>query len=539
MKKYLALSIAALALLAVSCEKNAAPETSGMIEKTFTVCAPEGTRTALSGTASVVWSAGDEINIIAKTSGNQYPFSIKEGAGSATAKFTGSIAEADKDETVFYALYPNVPVRIEETDKNNNRWALDQGQLVIDQPVTEQTAIKASFPTAAAFMTAVADADGNLAFRHGAAYFKIQIPEDDVTSIHFEVSGSARLGGRPVYSMSDGSTFQVNGAKNFMDFTCEGGFEKDAVYYLPVLTKNSTCGTLTLKFTKSSGAAASITTTKFNDVKLASGSIYDLGCPPVDFTPKVIAQDIIISSDAITVGIGEIPFTIVNPVSGYIIGSRRNAEAEWLRLHSSDYKDKATSGLIYYGVTENTGTEARTATITIKYYNASNSDDVIATTVMTITQKAPGAAAESHEHVFYYNSDGEAVNLTDGTAGNYFTATAKADLSSSYSKNFNPWTIGKYTSNKGVKMNSSGSITFTTSASLNSTVQFWFIRKNSGDTSAKMQLIPSGGTATVFDSPYDSLGDSGELSLDKGTAYTIKQSSKEQAVLLVIVKETE
>ena len=88
-------------------------------------------------------------------------------------------------------------------------------------------------------------------------------------------------------------------------------------------------------------------------------------------------------------------------------------------------------------------------------------------------------------------------------------------------------------------MNSSGSVTFTTSSTMNSTVEFWFIRRKSGDTTARIQIVPDGGTPQVFDTPYDTLGDSGELSLEKGTAYTIKQDNKEQALLLVIVKETE
>jgi hypothetical protein len=153
----------------------------------------------------------------------------------------------------------------------------------------------------------------------------------------------------------------------------------------------------------------------------------------------------------------------------------------------------------------------------------------------------PGGEQEggNHVHVFYYDSSNSAVNLTDGKPGNYFTATAKTDLSSDYNQAFNPWSIGGYTSSKGVKMNSTGAVTFTTSATLNSSVRFYFIRRKSGDTSARIQIFAEGGEPTVFDTPYDSLGDSGELQLTKGAKYTIKQDNKEQALLLVIVNETE
>ncbi|MBO7604317.1 MAG: polysaccharide lyase family 1 protein [Bacteroidales bacterium] len=143
----------------------------------------------------------------------------------------------------------------------------------------------------------------------------------------------------------------------------------------------------------------------------------------------------------------------------------------------------------------------------------------------------------AHTHVFYYDSSSKAVNLTDGTAGSYFTATAKTDLGGDYG--ISDWSIAGYSSTKGVKMNSTGAVTFTTSSALNSTVEFWFIRRKSGDTSARIQLVPASGEAVVLSSPYDQPGDSGELNLEKGTSYTIKQDNKEQALLLVIVKETE
>ena len=144
-----------------------------------------------------------------------------------------------------------------------------------------------------------------------------------------------------------------------------------------------------------------------------------------------------------------------------------------------------------------------------------------------------------HTHVFYYDSSSVAQNLTDGVQGSYFTASAKTDLNKDYSQNFNPWTIGSYSSTKGLKLNSSGSLTFTTSATFSSTVQFWFIRRSSSADTAKIQIIPDGGTAQEFPTPYDTVGDSGELALEKGKGYTIKQKSAEQALLLVIVKETE
>lgn len=140
----------------------------------------------------------------------------------------------------------------------------------------------------------------------------------------------------------------------------------------------------------------------------------------------------------------------------------------------------------------------------------------------------------NHVHVVYYNTSSEKTVLTDGVASNYFDATAKTDLTSYAVKE---WTLEGYSSNRGIKMNSSGYVKFTTSATLNSTVRFYAIQKTAG--SAKLQLVPTGGEAQEFASGYDTIGDSGVIALEKGTEYTIKQVSSEQALLLVVVRETE
>ena len=154
----------------------------------------------------------------------------------------------------------------------------------------------------------------------------------------------------------------------------------------------------------------------------------------------------------------------------------------------------------------------------------------------------PEVPAGAHTYVIYMNDSANVVTTMDGTAGStYFThSTAAADFRSPASDKYNgPFTIDGTTYQRGFKMDSGGYVTFTTSATLNSTVQFYFARRKEADTSAQMQLIPTGGTATVFDTPFDAYADSGVIALEKGTEYTIKQKSKEQAVILVIVKETE
>jgi pectate lyase len=154
----------------------------------------------------------------------------------------------------------------------------------------------------------------------------------------------------------------------------------------------------------------------------------------------------------------------------------------------------------------------------------------------------PEVPAGAHTYVIYMNDSASVVSTMDGTSGStYFThSTAAADFRNPASDKYNgPFTIDGTTYQRGFKMDSGGYITFTTSGTLNSAVRFYFARRKEADTAAQMQLIPAGGTATVFDTPFDAYADSGVIALEKGTEYTIKQKTKEQAVILVIVTESE
>ena len=133
-------------------------------------------------------------------------------------------------------------------------------------------------------------------------------------------------------------------------------------------------------------------------------------------------------------------------------------------------------------------------------------------------------------HLLYVGADKKIVDDT------YFTHSESiADFSKDYSGSF---TIDGTTYAYGLKMDSKGSVIFTTSSTLNTSVQFYFARRKA-DGTAKMQIIPDGGTAQEFDTPHETYADSGVLTLEKGTTYTIKQKSGEQALILVKVTETE
>ena len=384
MKKIFAFTVAALSLLAVSCNKEVAPEATRMVSKTFTVSAPEQTKTELSGTKSVLWSDGDQISVIAKTSQKSYTFDLVSGAGSANAKFEGQIDEADADETEFYAVYPASAV-IDPADKNH---PLSSGDLTVKTKLaTDVPAILDGFSPEHALMTAVSDADGNFAFRHGMAYLKIKVALADVKTLKFSVTGAPR-GGRPSYAVSDGTTTDVQGAQRVITLKPEGTFTQDGTYYLPVMTKQSNLGILTLEFTKADGDVASIKTSSLEKVKLQSGLIYDLGSPSVSFDPEIVADNT--SIDAVAT-FGSIAYEIVNAKSGGALTAALKESCDWLTV------GEVVDDAVNLTLVENTA-EARSTIVVLTYTWSGGSVEK----EVTVTQK--GASGVSENYVWDFSS---------------------------------------------------------------------------------------------------------------------------------------
>ena len=223
MKKIFAFTIAALSLLGVSCNKEVAPEVSqapATIAKTFTVNAPESTKTELNGPKSVVWSKGDAITVIAKTTQNQYTFTIKNGEeGKASAVFQGTIGEADKDETEFYAFYPATT----ELALNDTNYPLSGGNITVkSSPDKIVKAVKDGYDASRAYMTAIsADANDSFTFRHGMAYLKIKLSYPGLKSVRFSNDGSGKFVGRPSFNVQDGTTTALQGTKSSVELVAD------------------------------------------------------------------------------------------------------------------------------------------------------------------------------------------------------------------------------------------------------------------------------------------------------------------------------
>ena len=154
----------------------------------------------------------------------------------------------------------------------------------------------------------------------------------------------------------------------------------------------------------------------------------------------------------------------------------------------------------------------------------------------------PGGNTGAHTYVLYMNDSASPVSTVDGQSGStYFTyTTSAADFRTAGDEKYHgPFEIDGATYSRGFKFDSKGSISFTTSSTLNTTVRFYFARRKVAESDAKIRLVPTGGTEQVWDTPYDNYGDSGVVTLERGTGYTLQQKASEQAVILVIVTETE
>lgn len=386
MKKIIIIACAFLMSLVACTKEDVSVDSNGRIHKVFTANTVE-TKTSLGDDGvTVKWAEGDEINVIARTTGNQYTFTIKDGdAGKTSAEFEGTIDVADAKETVFYAVYPNVNVTITKGTTVDEDVIVFAGSSVTghrkyfnskDDPIL---AVKDGFDSAFAPLTAV-NSGSNLTFRHGAAFFKLKMGTTGVRTVALMSAGSARFNGRPNYNAKDGTTKNVEGASNYiLAQPSSGNFEENGVYYIPVLTKQSAVSTLTIEYTLADGITrAYASTTSLNSVKLASGVVYDLKTPPVVFEPSITAADFSIDQDATG---GNIAFEIEHPAADGVISIVETAG----KTNPADFVLNSTpkTGYFEFSCDENGETDPRKFYVTLVYtYNGGASQvtkDVVIT----------------------------------------------------------------------------------------------------------------------------------------------------------------
>ena len=189
MKKYVWAALAAIAVLS-GCAKEVLSEPSTSSETsetgylvTFTaerIAEDATTRAVISPEDSKIinWSEGDEISVF-DAAGHNCRFTLKEGAGTPTAVFEGTVTEVAESYT---ALYPYQSKAELEAGNNGSL----HFNIIENVPVkTEQKAVEGSFDPEAAIMTARSESGSSrLQFRNLMGFIKLT-PKSDCGKITF------------------------------------------------------------------------------------------------------------------------------------------------------------------------------------------------------------------------------------------------------------------------------------------------------------------------------------------------------------------
>ena len=268
------------------------------------------------------------------------------------------------------------------------------------------------------------------------------------------------------------------------------------------------------------------------NVTLAAGKVYNLGTPPVSFAPAITSSDISIEAEGES---GIINFSVNNLVDGgtvnYTVSDSNLDNTNWGTI---SFDSSTGEGSIPFTCSANTDTSnPKTATVTIIYtYNSSET----ATKSVTITQKKAVTVGSSS---YYYYNTGSATNTS-----NKFTASTGTISFDGTDSNcgVSSFSINGVSCTKGIKLDSSGYLEFTTSANVNATLTFYYVaRKKADNDNAKIQITPTepAGEASIFDS-FNTFGtiNSQTLTLEASTKYRIARNSKELALVYVELIET-
>lgn len=334
----------------------------------------------------MLWSATDKIDVYGVTGSTtaKAVFEITSISGDRKSA-TFSIKEGETLGTFdeYYAIYPS-GVALKQSslsgslEINSALSALENGQAIVEN----------GYDPSLAIMTASVSA-GTLAFRHGACYFGIQIPDDNITQIKIDVANTA-FQKRPVYNSSTGAiTANNSGSKVIKSLT--GSFVKGSYYYLCAIPKkdnDTKMGNLTVTYTHN-GVEKSVTTTAttISNAYPQIGNVYDLGCPPLPVPIINATAPSKLNDDATD---GSFTYTVSNP-DGVSSVSAAIKSGDWISNVA------ASAGTVTFDCTANTG-EERTAVITLSYTGAADVD-------VTIRQKAAGSGSDE-DYVWTFSSEG-------------------------------------------------------------------------------------------------------------------------------------
>jgi len=532
MKKLAYIVLAFFAVSFFSCNKvedlnNANTGDNGIT--TFAASMPESplTKTTMSR-PSILWAAGDKIRVCGYTEGQdveQAIFTIKSGQGTKSAVFEIEEGQTMGTHTQYFAFYPS-SIAIKAASLPTS-FEVSSGLTV-----NAQAAVEGGFDPSLGIMTATADANGNLSFRHGVAYLGVQIPDDNITALKITFGKNAAQK-RPVYSTTDGSITTNNSGT--AELKAEGTFVKGSYYYLCAIPNTANKMTsVTITYTHN-GVEKSRTSTSMADDKLEIGKLYDFGSPSIPVLPPVINASNV-NIEATDEG-GTITYSVDNAVTGGVL----TAAIQDAGTISNLALGTPSSGSLTFTCDANTEATAKTATVRLTYTYNSPAETVTKDVVIKQAPSGGSLAPEEHTYIFCLNSSGGDAQTADGAPGAYFTVSGSSTLlcATSGSKPYfgvESYTIAGNVINYAKKIDSSNNVSFTTRTGFTSTVRFYSASRNT-NTTATMKFNGTNYSLTWTDNKAD-LIDSGIINLSENTTYTFSKSG-EVGLFYVIVEEVE
>lgn len=220
-----------IASIVCSCHREVlAPEPEGMFYATFDE--EIQTKTALEGN-SIIWTAGDQINVI--TSSDNEQFSLVSGAGTQTAGFSGNKVSGNE----YYALYPY--------DENAY---LQDGRIITTFP-SNQVA-KANGIGNGMNMSIAKSSSSSLQFKNVGGLVKFQITTENVAEVVIAGNNNEVLAGTVSIDWNGGIPSFIMGAEQYKQISVKPSTPNTAfapgVYYAIVLPCNFSNGiTVTFK----------------------------------------------------------------------------------------------------------------------------------------------------------------------------------------------------------------------------------------------------------------------------------------------------
>lgn len=293
--KYSKITLALAAFAATACAIEVLPETPAenqpevqLYPMTFTAGADEGsdpeTKVTLDGT-SVLWAADDQIKVFDGTATPLDPFTVKSGAGTTSASFSGSVANPSANK--YYALYPyqeaatftSGDIKIGNTDYKS--------YLTVDLP-EEQQAVDGSVDPKAFLALAVSDGNGDFSFKNLNSLVKFRLSESDITKLEsISISSNsleAIAGNMKVAFNANGVPVQTYVSGKMDSYITlkapTEGFKANTDYFIAIRSIGFASGlTITAKY--EGGTCKHATSTKAPEKSLSRNSVLNLGTLPL------------------------------------------------------------------------------------------------------------------------------------------------------------------------------------------------------------------------------------------------------------------